>query len=68
MGQALGAALAGWCAGAGLDLQLHHALGREGQEIAHEVAVRPLLDQLHQGHPVVGHRPLRSKVQLATEP
>ena len=29
----------------GLDLQLHHALGRKGQQLADKVAVRPLLDQ-----------------------
>jgi len=40
----------------------------KGQQVAHQVPVRPLLDQLDQGHPVVGHRRLLLKVQLATEP
>jgi hypothetical protein len=60
LSQAIWVALAGWCAGPGLDLQFHHPLGREGEKLAHEVAVGSLLDQLDQDHPVVGHRRLRS--------
>ena len=34
-------------------------LGREGQHLAHQVAIGPLLDQLDQRHSLVGHRRLR---------
>ena len=64
--EAVGAARAGRRTGLRLNLQLHHAIGRKGQQLAHEVRIRPLLDQLDQGHSLVGHRRLRSGSSFAT--
>ena len=64
----LGAAHARWRARQGLDFQVHHALGRKGQHLPHEVGISPLLDQLKKRHSVVGHRRLLVQVQFATEP
>src|SRR5688572_9767683 len=66
--QAIRAAGAGRTAGLRFDFQFHHAIGGKGQQLAHEVGIGPLLDQLDQGHSLVGHRHLRLQVQLATEP
>ncbi len=46
--------------GSRLNLHFHDPLGREGQHLAHEIAIGLLLNQLNQRHSVVGHRHLRS--------
>ena len=63
------ATAAGRRAGSGLDLQIHHALGGKSQHLAHQIAIRPLLDQLNKGHSVVGHRLLlQVRVRIRTLP
>ena len=64
MGEAVRTACANRCTRPRLDLQVHHAISGKGQQLADKVAVRPLLDQLDQGHPVIGHRRLLLQVQL----
>jgi hypothetical protein len=64
--QAIGAARAGRRTGLTLDFQIHQALGGKGQELAHEVGVGALLDQLDQGHSLIGHRHLR--IRFSSQP
>ena len=53
----------------GLDLQIQHALGGEGQYLAHQIAFSSLLDQLNQGPSVVGPRLLlQVRVRIRTLP
>jgi hypothetical protein len=63
---ALGRPLAVSGAAQALDLGRHQPFGGEGQQLAHEVAIGPLLDQLEKGHSVGGHRRLRAGSRFAT--
>ena len=53
-------------AGELLDLGRHQPLGGKGQQLADQVRVGALLDQLQQRHSLVGHRRLRLVPGLAT--
>ena len=48
----------------GFHLQVHHPLGRKGQQLTHKVTIRTLIDQFDQRQPVIGHRRLLLQVQL----
>jgi hypothetical protein len=52
-----------------LHLHRHEALGGVGQQLADQIGVAALLDQLEKRHPLLGHRHLRSAgSSFATRP
>ena len=61
----LGAAGPQGSAGQPFYFQRHQPVGRIGQQLAHEVGISALLDQLNERHSVIGHRRLLSEVQAS---
>ena len=64
--EAIRAAHPGGSAGELIDLGGHQPLAGKRQQFTDQIGIGPLLDQLEQGHFLVGHRRLRFGSRLAT--
>jgi hypothetical protein len=63
--RSIGGALAVRGAAQAVDLDRHQSFGREGQQLADQVRIGALLDQLEKRHPLLGHRRLQLQVQAS---